>query len=578
MAFLNSQLETWKWMVVVLTATFSLTGGAEGSAVAAGLASANDASTITCETILSSTPKEYIPTGYVSRNIIDAIAADHSLLFTEIYYRALGVALNEAGFRNVSNSKGAWHNKVSVEAEAKVMDMVNGEANRTIQIQGKVATAMWAYLYERFRLGDPDFDEGKAERYAKKAYYGNRTDAFLQARKFLMEHIGQRRQIVEFFRLMLPFGTKMAINGTRSYKVRNWMKTGVVTVITGAVSYFALKFAGLSWAPDPGMWPMLVSSGATLSTFSWMWIKLNPRSIPRSIQLRILHARNRRVLEKKGLISEDGLEATAFIDAAFLEKLKNEVNVEDIQKVVPIPPMAFDEETVERVMQIDGYGKDLDQMLSGVASFQRTFMEEWLKTTLEMGEPVAAFGRLLTFDEEGKARDIPENMHLAVEKYHSMMPEVLDRLLEVRGEFRALADNYNIHAQVLEAILQSRKGELSDRAYNFIAKRAQALRMGEQAANTQFLVAKQQSDTLATEQEAISSALRAIAAVRGTQSMTADQRKDMVTAIINMLDAMEQSEKAALQSSVVEASEEEAAAEKEESEKSVATQTAAKGA
>ena len=562
----------------LLLMAVALSGGALAETnTAAESAAADDASTITCEAILNSTKKEYIPTGYVSRNIIDAIAADHSLLFSEIYYRALGVALNEAGFKDVSNTKGAWHNKVSVEAETKVMDMANGQADRTVQIQGKVATAMWTYLYEKFRLGDPDFDESKAERYAKKAYFENRTDAFLQARKFLMEHIGQRRQIVEFFRLMLPFGTKMAINGTRSYKVRTWMKTGLVTVVTGAVSYFALKFAGLSWAPDPGMWPMLVSSGATLSAFSWMWIKLNPRAIPRSIQLKILHARNKKILEKKGLISEDGLEATALIDAAFLDRLQNEVNEEDIRKVVAIPPAKFDDETVERAMQIDGYGNDLDQMLSNVASFQRTFMEEWLKTTLEMGEPVAAFGRLLTFDEDGNPRQIPENMHLAVEKYHNMMPEVLDRLLEVRGEFRALADNYKVHAQILDAILQSRKSELSDRAYNFMAKRVQALRMGEQAATTQYLVAKQQSETLATEQEAISSALRAIAAVRGNQSMTADQRKEMVTAIINMLDAMEETEKAALQSSIVEATEEEAAAEKQEAEKA-ATQTAAKGA
>ncbi|MCB0349679.1 MAG: hypothetical protein KDD38_00765 [Bdellovibrionales bacterium] len=506
------------------------------------LASFAQGTSSACITYLTNpTSSSYKPVGFVTHTMIDKFTRKHPLLFTQVYFRALGHALSQNGFQNIANTKGVFYETITDSDKKRLTDVLSGTAERSIQLQGAIATSTWNYLVEKFKLDAAEIPDDEIEINSKKAFF-NSPDQYVATRKSLLENIEQKKQIAELIRLSLPFGARLAVDGaTRSTRSALFM-TSLAGVTTAAVTYGAAQVAMMSGVSDPGIIPLAAAGAATAASGFLTYFFTAPRTHLGRLQLWLMNSSNRRALKKAGLISEKDGDADLFIDSEFadLGVLQTRVELAMITAALPMIPISTKSDDVQKSLFV--YGNQLQQYMALSDAFRSQVMIDWNKRTRAMGEPIYTLGRILSMDKNKARYEIPENVHDAINTYRSQLPDVFNKLIEVKGELEAISLQFGIHVQVLESYLQANSQHLDQESANDINKKLLDLRSGKATAETLVNVTITQLEQLKEEQTVLGTAIEAIVAARANNTLNPSQFEKLSSATQSLMDHLQKVE------------------------------------
>ena len=501
-----------------------------------------------CEFALSNSPEiqtaasVYRPIGFVSSSLIDKFTREHPMLFTPLYFQMLGMALYSEGLTDLVNKRGQFHESIPEEEKKRALSIAGGKGKESVQIQGRMATKIWESIEEAFRLKDPQYDESRATQYTKDALYTD-VDSFRATRDYLLENLSQRKQVIEFVRLSLPFGIKMAIDGLTRNQKKAIFLTGITAAGVFSLSYIVNKLMLMVGNPDPSLSSsLIVPILSTLSSSFVIYVYNAPRSQLQKLHLWMMNRHNRRILKQQGLIHKDDGESSLFIDSQFedLDQLQTDVEVADIEGLVPELPTST--ETTEIKEKMFTYGNKLQEMLASVSNFQSLVMQKWGEYTKSMGEPFYALGRLLKVDQDKAKTSLPDNMHKAIVRYREEMNQVFPKLLEMEREFTALVKQFEAHESHLTKILERQGSRLESTAADALREKKLTMAQGKETARLMIEVVKKHQKSLTEEQRSLGVALDGMAKANALQSMNESEKKALSDAIWNLIEMVEKSD------------------------------------
>lgn len=466
---------------------------------------------------------QYVPLNYVSGEVLKRFSEGTPLLFTELYFRAVGMALREVDpetFGGAVNAKGVFQERVSPKVKQDVLNVVKGTASANIQKQGHIATAIWNVFVQAFRLDEDELREAEVAGSASRAYYANR-DEYLATREFFKSNIQYKREVIELIRLSLPFGVQMAFDNVGRSEARAVFVTAAATASTGIVAFLIAKTMAMLSIPNPGWGPAIFSMLVAPVAGAFTYFYTAPKNHMRKLHIWYMNRANRQNLKKRGLIDAKDGESSIFIREGFrdLTDLRNEVNVADIRNVLPIPPPSAKASEVESSMST--YGVKLGQQMTSVSAFQDLVSQELAKHTTNMGQPISTLARLLQLNGTQTRYEVPEGARRAIEIYQGQVASAFEQYSEIEEEFTALEQQYEIHYQVLEGWLQSMRSQLDTRTAQKVEQKLSDLRNGIVTVKTLRAVAQTQRETMSGDGRALEKALLAIAAVQGNASLDA---------------------------------------------------------
>lgn len=472
---------------------------------------------------------DYKPIGFVTSGLLNRFTEQTPLLFTETYFRGLGNALHKQGFDQVVNSRGVYLES-SDNVRTELLDALGGKSQDHVNLQGRIANDVWEYFVAAFKV-DQEMSPDDLLKNSRKAY-AKSADDYAATRDFFRSNLTYKRQIIELIRLSLPFGVKMAVRGLDRTETKSRIATGLAVGASAALSYGVAQTLLMVGTPDPGLTaiaaPLLIAPLAGAITY----VSTAPKARLRRLNERLMNWRNRRELKKQGLVSPQGLESTALIEEEFrdLADLQNEVNLEHIQSVFPLPPSDTSDKQVETAMF--SYGDKLGKYFASISAFHRAVAAELQDRTLKMGEPITSLARLL--ESKGGLKTafaLPENSRFAIEKYGEVVAQAFERLQEVESEYDALREKFEMHELVLTSYLERNQSALSDTGRRLVEQKLMDLRKSKPSVQTNLNLARLEKDGLRDEKRALDSALATAGLVDASRGLDDTQRDELKKAI-----------------------------------------------
>lgn len=496
-----------------------------------------------CDDLLAKEQAKYKPIGFVSSSLVNKLTKERPILFTEIYFRALGEALRRQGFDRMVNAKGVFLENMTENDKARALNIVSGTSERNIQIQCLVARAIWDVLVDAFHLHEANIPMEKMALYAKQAYYTN-IDDYVDTHDFLLANLGQKRQIIEFLRLSLPFGVRMALDGLDKSDRKAVFLTGLSATAVSMATYVGSMAGLMIGAPAPGeALPILIAIGSAAAVGTRVYLYNAPRSRLQRVHHWIMNRNNIRVLKKQGLISDRDGESSALVHAIFedLVPIQNEVSLKDIKAQIPVLPESTKTSDIEKAMLT--YSDKINQQLRSVSVYQEMVASAWAARTEEMGEPIYSLARLLTLKNDGTQYSVPDNVRGAINDYSKQMVGIFSNLIEIEEELTALVRKFDFFKETLEGYYLGSRGGMENGAKLAIERALKNLKDGSLTASTLLnVVLATQKSSLQEDKSALDAISSTVAAVSGRNAISATQAESLNKAIWKLTQSVEKAE------------------------------------
>lgn len=494
-----------------------------------------------CAANLSPSEKlKYRATGYVSSALLEKFSYKHPMLFTPLYFRALGIALNAEGFHRISNTKGLFFRAGKAE-EKEVIDAVSGTAQASVQRQGSIATRIYDLMSEALLVKEGNnVNESVIESAAKAAGFTS-LDAFLSTREALVVNQDRKAEIIEFIRISLLFGVKMGIDNVGKSGGTAVVITSLVTAGTTAVAYVAAQLGLMLNIPDPGDLPFFISLGTATAVGISTYLFTAPNTHLNRMRVWMMNRHNRKILKKKGLIG-DGRESTGLIEGSFQDftEARRLIDKEEIDALVPELPLSADPAEIES--KLFRYASKVSGAVPKLSTFLAEIGTQWTLRKESLGDPLKTMLRILEPSDKTVTRyPVPNNAHTVLSNMISDSESIYEKVIEAEAEGNSLVGQFENHISQLENWEKENRAILTPEIQASVTRNIVSLNGGIGVILTLLKVVKANKENLEIEKLTLTSALQSLVVAESTSAFDAMQLASFRADLTKLLRILEES-------------------------------------